>query len=335
MTEIATALIGAVHQAGGTITLDGADLRLEAPAPLSEILLISLRQHKPALVTFLTENPTGVTVIAPLQRTAHHSAPSSQLDVSESGCAMPANNNPEPQRTAHHSSPSWQLNGMDSGCIGVQLKTRIGSYRRKRCGPRCAVGGQDRHPAYPVGTEGNLTWGCAVAPALPVKPASGTVANSALSALYPPCPAPKTPPLPIEPGLWSFGIPDDVACGIGAMLVASAATGIPDRAWPQIVADTMALADGGQIAQAFTLGWTAADLFGCDRRAPWHRLDRAGLMLLVAGRQIDLEADHAALRHPDGSVLRFRRAQKPHEPPVAMLWHLLPKHLRPQVGPAP
>ena len=132
------------------------------------------------------------------------------------------------------------------------------------------------------------------------------------------------------------GIPDEVAEGIRAMAVSPAPEGIPLRAWPVIVADTVALVTGGQIAQAFALGWSAADLFGCDQRAPWHRLDRAGLMLLVDGRTIpELTAAHAALRHRDGSVLRFRRRPKPHEPPVAMLWHLLPRHLRPLVGPAP
>ena len=132
------------------------------------------------------------------------------------------------------------------------------------------------------------------------------------------------------------GIPDEVAEGIEALVVAPAPEGIPGRAWPVIVADTVALVSNGQVAQAFALGWTAADIFGCDQRAPWHRLDRAGLMLLVGGRTIpEITTARAALRHRDGSVLRFRRALKPHEPSVAMLWHLLPKYLRPQVGPAP
>ena len=58
--------------------------------------------------------------------------------------------------------------------------------------------------------------------------------------------------------------------------------------------------------QALALGWTAADLFGCDRRAPWHRLDRAGLVLLTGGHEIvELTADVAALRTSTGSVLRY------------------------------
>ena len=123
----------------------------------------------------------------------------------------------------------------------LDIRPSFRVYRRRS--PVCR--GQHRHPGYPVGTEGNLTWGCAVAPALPAKPASGKVAKTALSALYPPCSAPKAPLLPVEPGPWSSGIPDDVARGIGALLVAPTASGIPDRAWPVIVADTLALVDGG------------------------------------------------------------------------------------------
>ena len=70
-------------------------------------------------------------------------------------------------------------------------------------------------------------------------------------------------------------------------------------------------------------GWTAADLFGCDRRAPWHRLDRAGLVLLTGGHEIvELTEDVAALRTSTGSVLRYRR-RPPARPPVALLWELL------------
>ncbi len=208
MTSVATALIQAVHAAGGTITLEGPNLQLEAPAPLPETLRASLRQHKPALVAFL----------------------------------------------------------------------------------------------------------------------AGQAANANAPAA----------PLPEAPGPWSAGIPDEVAQGIITMAGAPAPESVPARAWPSIVADSLALVESGLAAQAFALGWTAADLFGCDQRAPWHRLDRAGLMLLVEGRQIaELTAAHAALRHRDGTLLRYRRAPKPVEPPVAMLWHLLPERLRPQVGPAP
>ena len=87
--------------------------------------------------------------------------------------------------------------------------------------------------------------------------------------------------------------------------------------------DAARLVEGGWAQQALDLGWTAADLFGCDQRTPWHRLDRAGLVLLTGGHEIvELTEDVAALRTSTGSVLRFRR-RPPARPPVALLWELL------------
>ena len=71
------------------------------------------------------------------------------------------------------------------------------------------------------------------------------------------------------------------------------------------------------------LGWTAADLFGCDRRAPWHRLDRAGLVLLTGGHEIvELDADVGGAPdiHGIGAALPAPTAATA---PVALLWELL------------
>ena len=53
MTATALALLDAANAVGATIALDGENLRVTSPAPLSEFLRASLRQHKPALVAFL------------------------------------------------------------------------------------------------------------------------------------------------------------------------------------------------------------------------------------------------------------------------------------------
>ena len=55
MTAVALALVHAVHAVGGTVTLVGHDLQLEAQEPLSPFLLDSLRQHKPLLLAYLAE----------------------------------------------------------------------------------------------------------------------------------------------------------------------------------------------------------------------------------------------------------------------------------------
>ena len=119
------------------------------------------------------------------------------------------------------------------------------------------------------------------------------------------------------------GLPREIANGVHAILSADGVQGIPPQRWPRVQRDVARLIEGGWAQQALNLGWTAADLFGCDRRAPWHRLDRAGLLLLVGGHEIvELTEEVAALRTSTGSVLRFRR-RPPARPPVALLWELL------------
>jgi TubC N-terminal docking domain len=119
------------------------------------------------------------------------------------------------------------------------------------------------------------------------------------------------------------GLPRDVADGVHAILSAAGARGIPPHRWARVQRDVVRLLEGGWAQEAVNLGWTTADLFGCDGRAPWHRLDRAGLVLLTSGHEIvELTEEVAALRTSTGSVLRFRR-RPPARPPVELLWELL------------
>jgi TubC N-terminal docking domain len=119
------------------------------------------------------------------------------------------------------------------------------------------------------------------------------------------------------------GLPQEIAEGVHALLSADRARGIPPQRWPQVQRDAARLAEGGWAQQALALGWSAADLFGCDQRAPWYRLDRSGLVLLTGGREVvELTVDVAALRTSTGSVLRYRR-RPPARPPAALLWELL------------
>lgn len=60
--------------------------------------------------------------------------------------------------------------------------------------------------------------------------------------------------------------------------------------------------------QAVVMGWRAHDLFGCDAPAPFARLDRTGLLWLVAGDDIVLlTADIAVIRRPSGARLTHWR----------------------------
>jgi hypothetical protein len=135
---------------------------------------------------------------------------------------------------------------------------------------------------------------------------------------------PANDPAPEIPASRSVaGPPREIADGVCAILTADGARGISPQRWPRVQRDAARMIEGGWLERALALGWTAADLFGCDRRAPWHRLDRAGLVLLTGGHEIlEVTADLAALRTSTGSVLRFRR-RPPARPPVALLWELL------------
>jgi hypothetical protein len=140
-----------------------------------------------------------------------------------------------------------------------------------------------------------------------------------LSAAEPADPPATKAPVPES----AADLPREIADGVRAMLAANGAHGIPPQRWPRVQRDAARLVEGGWAQQALALGWTAADLFGCDQRAPWHRLDRAGLVLLTGGHEIvELSTDDAALRTSSGSVLRYRR-RPPARPPVALFWELL------------
>jgi hypothetical protein len=126
-----------------------------------------------------------------------------------------------------------------------------------------------------------------------------------------------------QPGQDLAGLPREIADGVRAILTADGAQRIPPQRWPRMQRDAAWLVEGGWLERALALGWTAADLFGCDRRAPWHRLDRAGLVLLIGGQElVELTEGVAALRTSTRSVLRFRRRPSA-RPPVALLWELL------------
>ncbi len=97
---------------------------------------------------------------------------------------------------------------------------------------------------------------------------------------------------------------------------------MPPHRWPRVQRDAGA-GRGGWAQEALNLSWTTADLFGCDRRAPWHQLDRAGLVLLTGGHEI-VELTEEGRGAPDIYRIgaRFRR-RPPARPPVALLWEIL------------
>jgi len=131
------------------------------------------------------------------------------------------------------------------------------------------------------------------------------------------------------------GLPREIADVVRAIHSADGARGISPQRWPRVQRDVVRLIEAGWLERALALGWSAADLFGCDQRAPWHRLDRSGLVLLLGGHEIvGLSSDVATIKTRTGSVLRHRR-RPPAKPPVALLWEVLTSRAHPTgSGPA-
>lgn len=73
-------------------------------------------------------------------------------------------------------------------------------------------------------------------------------------------------------------------------------------------------------AKAAALGWTVEEVFGCDRHAPFARLDRRGLVWTLVGCSlVDLTKTEAVIEMPSGNRLKHRRRGSDSEPARAAL----------------
>ncbi|WP_162912918.1 hypothetical protein [Rhodospirillaceae bacterium SYSU D60014] len=98
-------------------------------------------------------------------------------------------------------------------------------------------------------------------------------------------------------------------------------TGITQSDWESLVDACGRLLDrwGGRLSE---LGWTTADLFGMDARAPMARLDHAGLVRFLIGRDVvEVSADAVKLRTRNGGKQRLRRGRAG-APGQVPLWQL-------------
>ena len=78
-------------------------------------------------------------------------------------------------------------------------------------------------------------------------------------------------------------LPAEVAAASAASSRLAACGAAANRS-PQIQRDMRHSLNSGWL-QRRSNWWSTADLFGCDQRAPWHRLDRSGLVLLIGGQE--------------------------------------------------
>lgn len=101
------------------------------------------------------------------------------------------------------------------------------------------------------------------------------------------------------------GIPSTWAMGVASLTDHPAPLGMDSQAWGRLVdAATAVLGVWG--AQLAGLGWSAVEVFGLDPRAPLHRFDTAGLVLLLPTRAIvAVTPDLARLRSRSGALQTF------------------------------
>lgn len=99
---------------------------------------------------------------------------------------------------------------------------------------------------------------------------------------------------------------------------------VPLRRWRQFIDDAGRFLDGKWADQAIKLGWAPLDLFGCDRKRPFARIDHAGLIwLLNRNKLVMLSAGTAAIKSPSGARLTYRpRPRAMGE--IALPWELVP-----------
>jgi hypothetical protein len=98
---------------------------------------------------------------------------------------------------------------------------------------------------------------------------------------------------------------------------------VPGKRWVRFITDARRLLNDGTIKEAAELGWSALDLFGCDDRAPYARIDQMGLVWLVAGsRVVSVSSSAAVIETRTGSRQTYRR--RTGEPGRVLAWQLTP-----------
>ena len=119
------------------------------------------------------------------------------------------------------------------------------------------------------------------------------------------------------------GVPGDWAGGVAGLDPDCPPADVPPGRWRGFVDDARRFLASDFAAAAAALGWSALDLFGCDRDRPFARIDRAGLLWLLSGsRLVALTTDAARIETRTGARQTWRR--KPAEPGRLLAWEQPP-----------
>ena len=118
---------------------------------------------------------------------------------------------------------------------------------------------------------------------------------------------PAKPTKPPNPVLTLDGPPDGPLSA--RLRAAPPPAGVPPEAWSRLIHDAERFT-AGWAETASRLGWTWLDLVGCDRVKPWARVDRWGVLWLVAGNSIvAMTADAAVIELAGGIRQSYRRVK--------------------------
>ena len=118
------------------------------------------------------------------------------------------------------------------------------------------------------------------------------------------------------------GAPREWAEGFARLDCSHPPADVPFRRWHQFIDDCGLFLDNGWAAKAAALGWGPRELFGADGRAPFGRVDRAGLLWLLNGnRLVALTADTAIIETATGARQTYYRTPVESEQ-IALAWEL-------------
>jgi hypothetical protein len=88
---------------------------------------------------------------------------------------------------------------------------------------------------------------------------------------------------------------------------------VPLRRWHQLINDIGKFVDSGWAEKAAALGWTLVELVGVDYERPFGRLDKAGLLWLLNGKQLVAMCENTATIETTTGVRQtyHRRSDQP------------------------
>jgi hypothetical protein len=119
------------------------------------------------------------------------------------------------------------------------------------------------------------------------------------------------------------GVPREWAEGLSRLDPNHPPGDVPLRRWQCFVDDVGRFLDSQFCAVAVALGWGPHDLFGCDARKPFARIDQAGLLWLLNGNKlVALSENTVAIEMPTGARQTYR--PKPAELTRVLAWELTP-----------